>query len=87
VARNQTANTARLDIEIASDLRAEFDAFRARYGHTARQEVELALRRHMDSPPPVPPPPAPPPPPPVIPPLPPMGQKRGRGRPKKNPAK
>lgn len=83
MARNQTPGTGRVEIEMTAELIAELDRFRSAYGHSRRAEIELALRRHMDSPPPVPPPPAPPPPPPVIPPLPPVGGKRGRGRPRK----
>lgn len=77
MARNKTPGTVRVEIELTADTAAALEQFRQRYGHTRKAEIELALSRHMASPPPVPTPP----PPPVVPPLPPV--KRGRGRPPK----
>ena len=77
MARERRPGTVRIEIEIPDDTAARLDEFRAAYGNTRKAEIELALSRHMASPPPVPQPP----PPPVVPPLPPV--KRGRGRPRK----
>ncbi len=77
MARERRPGFERIEIEIPKADAVRLDEFRARYGNTRRAEIELALARHMASPPPVPQPP----PPPVVPPLPPV--KRGRGRPRK----
>ncbi len=84
---NNTPGRRRVEIEMDESLAAELDALRAKFGRTMRQELEIAARRHLDTPPIPPPPPVAPPPPPPMPPLPPMGEKRGRGRPRKHPPK
>lgn len=74
-ARVNRTGWTRVEIEMDADIFAGMDELRRKHGRTLSEEMRLAIRRHMDSPPPVPPPP------PVVPPP----VKRGRGRPRKNP--
>jgi hypothetical protein len=87
MARNQTPGRRRIEIELEEELAAGLDALRVQFGHTMREEIKTAIMRHLSSPPPVPPPPAPPPPLPSSYPLPPVGEKRKRGRPRIHPPK
>lgn len=81
---NKTAGHRRIEVWLPEDVAAGLDSLRAEFGHTMRDEIEVAARRHLNSPPPVPTPP-PTPPPPAEHPLP--TNKRGRGRPRNHPAK
>ena len=60
--------TAQLNTGIDAKLLAEFRAFVNKRGERVRDAVEMALRRHMDSPPPMP----------ELPPLPPVKPVRKR---------
>lgn len=60
-ARRATPGTRQLNLEIDEKLFEELDRFIQGRGQTKRFAIEKALRRHMDSPPPVlPDPPLPP---------------------------
>ena len=63
--RKSTKGTRQIGAEVAEELIDEFKAFCARRGDTLRHHLEMAMRRHLDNPPPVV---APPPLPPVAPP-------------------
>jgi len=80
-ARRATPGTRQLNLEIDEGLFEAFEAFIAARGQTKRYAVEKALRRHLESPPPILPDPALPPgePDPPVPKEPP----KKRGRPKK----
>ena len=77
-ARRATPGTRQLNLEVDEKLLEEFEAFISARGQTKRFAVEKAMRRHLDSPPPVLPDPALPPgePDPPVPKEPP--KKRGR---------
>ena len=50
----RTKGTKQLNAEMSELLFDEFKAFCANRGETTRHHLELALRRHMDNPPPPP---------------------------------
>lgn len=75
--RLNTKGTRQMAVEVTTLLADEFKAFCKGRGETVRQNLEAAMRRHMDNPPP----PLVPPPPPVYPPLPPVTPPGG-GKPK-----
>jgi hypothetical protein len=60
MARKNTAGTKQLGAELDSALVDEFKAFCAGRGDTVRKHLELALRRHLQNPPPADVPPLPP---------------------------
>lgn len=79
--RKSTKGTKQIGAEVTEALVDELRAFCSKRGETVRHHLELAIRRHLDNPPP---PPAYPP----LPPVPPPGAggaagkaagKRGRG--------
>lgn len=80
MARHQTPGTVRVEIEMDETLYTRMTALRKTLGRTMRQEIEAACDRHLSAPPTLPPPV----PPVITPPLPPVGEKRKRGRPRKN---
>jgi hypothetical protein len=61
----RTKGTKQLNAEMSAALFDEFKQFCADRGETVRHHLELALRRHMDNPPPPPAPVSLPPLPPV----------------------
>lgn len=61
----RTKGTKQLAVEVSEALFEEFKGFCSDRGETVRHHLELALRRHMDNPPP-------PPKPVEVPPLPPI---------------
>ncbi len=63
--RKSTKGTKQLGAEVSGDLVDEFKGFCEKRGETFRHHLELAMRRHLDNPPP-PPKPA------EVPPLPPV---------------
>ncbi len=69
----RTKNTKQLAVEVSDALFDEFKRFCADRGETVRRHLELALRRHMDNPPPPPEPAEVPPLPPVTAPAPAAG--------------
>ncbi len=77
MARTNVKNAKQFNYEIAADLVDRFRAFCQERGEAVKDHLEIALQRHLDSPPPPLKPPDPPP-------LPPMGapvgapKKRGR---------
>ena len=77
--RRATPGTKQVAAEIAGGLLDEFKAFAKARGQTLREHLELAMRRHLDNPPPPPVkpvvPPLPPVPPPAAPPKP-KGRKK-----------
>jgi hypothetical protein len=61
MARKSTKGTKQVGAEVAGDLLEEFKQFCVARGDTLRQHLEMAMRRHLDNPPPVlAPPPLPP---------------------------
>lgn len=77
--RQRAAGIARFETEMSEAILDEFRAFVQGRGESIRRHVEMALRRHMDNPPPVE----------KIPPLPPMTVRkptpaRKPGRPRKD---
>ena len=50
----RTKGTKQLNAEMSEALFDEFKAFCVNRGETTRHHLELALRRHMDNPPPPP---------------------------------
>lgn len=80
MSRRTTKGTVQIAAEVSEDLAARFRAFAAGRGESIRQALEMAMTRHLEYPPP-------PPEKPVVPPLPDAAPvKRGRGRPRRNPA-
>ena len=78
--RKNVQGATQFNYEIDKDLAAQFRAFCSERNESVKGQLEIALRRHLETPPP---PPVPPPP---IPPLPPVEaaapsppKKRGRG--------
>jgi hypothetical protein len=61
--RKSTKGTKQIGAEVNAELLDEFKAFCAQRGDTLRHHLEMAMRRHLASPPPVV----------TIPPLPPVG--------------
>ncbi|WP_439628821.1 hypothetical protein [Gemmata sp.] len=60
----RTKGTKQLGVEVSEALLDEFRAFCEERGEKVRHHLELAMRRHLDNPPPpLVAPPAPPPPP------------------------
>jgi hypothetical protein len=59
MARNETKGTKQVGQAVDAELWDEFTEFCRDRGDTIRHHLEIALRRHLDNPPP--PPPAPPP--------------------------
>jgi len=79
----RTKGAKQFAAEISESLLDEFKAFCEQRGETLRYNLEAAIRRHMDNPPP----PLTPPPPPAYPPLPPVTSPASEGRPEpKKPA-
>ena len=78
----RTKGTKQLGLQVTASLLDEFKAFCEQRGETVRKHLELAMRRHLDNPPPPPvPEPAPPPLPPVTPPgTQPPAKKPGKGK-------
>ena len=71
--RKSTKGTRQIGAEVTAALVDELRAFARGRGETVRHHLELAIRRHLDSPPPLP----------AVPPLPPIGpspRPRGRGK-------
>jgi hypothetical protein len=64
----RTKGTKQLFVEVTDALLDAFKQFCESRGETVRKNLEMAMRRHMDNPPPL----TVPPPPPIAPPLPPM---------------
>ena len=60
--RKSTKGTKQIGAEVSEDLIAEFKDFCTKRGETLRHHLEMAMRRHLDNPPPLP----------VAPPLPPV---------------
>jgi hypothetical protein len=74
--RKSTKGTRQVGAEVAEGLLDEFKAFCEGRNETVRHHLELAMRRHLDNPPPVA----------VVPPLPPVtapGEKPAKGKKKK----
>ena len=51
--RKSTKGTKQIGAEVASELLEEFKSFCAGRGDTLRHHLEMAMRRHLDNPPPV----------------------------------
>lgn len=68
--RKDVKNTKQFNYEITDALADEFRAFCKGRGQSVREQLEIALRRHLDNPPPPPQPVELPPLPPVTPPAP-----------------
>ncbi|VTU02458.1 unnamed protein product [Gemmataceae bacterium] len=75
----RTKGAKQFAAEVNEALLDEFKAFCEGRGETLRYNLEAAMRRHMDNPPP----PVSPPPPPVYPPLPPVVAEAKQPAPKK----
>jgi transposase InsO family protein len=58
----RTKGTKQLGVELNAALLDEFKGFCEQRGETVRKHLEMAIRRHIDNPPPMPaaPPPLPP---------------------------
>ncbi len=92
----RTKGTKQLGVEVSESLLDEFKTFCEERGEKVRHHLELAIRRHLDNPPPplvaptpVPRPPVPPPPLPVpaeLPPLPPVTAPGAASAPTEKPA-
>jgi hypothetical protein len=52
--RKSTKGTKQLGAEVSTELVDEFKRFAAERGETLRYHLELAMRRHLDNPPPPP---------------------------------
>ncbi len=74
----RTKGTKQLFVEVTDTLLDEFKAFCKSRVETVRENLEMAMRRHMANPPPPPPPPIPVSPPPLVP-LPPVAHASGGG--------
>ncbi len=68
MARKSTKGTKQIGAEVSEGLIDEFKAFCLDRGETVRENLEMAMRRHLDNPPPRP----------KIPPLPPYPTPRTR---------
>ena len=61
--RKSTKGTKQIGAEVKAELVDELKAFCLERGETVRHHLEIAIRRHLDNPPPLPP---------TVPPLPPV---------------